>query len=68
MPASAFRRGGPANQGRRREGTLGSAGRRPAPRSRSEPSAEGVDANAGKEHFYEVAKRLDIKGRTAMSK
>jgi cation transport regulator ChaB len=40
----------------------------PRPRSRREPSAEGVDANASKKHLYEVAKRLDITGRTSMSK
>jgi cation transport regulator ChaB len=31
-------------------------------------TAEGVDANASKEHLYEVAQRLDIKGRSRMSK
>jgi cation transport regulator ChaB len=40
----------------------------PRPRSRREPSAEGVDANASKKHLYEVATRLDITGRTSMSK
>jgi cation transport regulator ChaB len=40
----------------------------PRPRSRNEPSAEGVDANASKTHLYEVAKRLGIEGRSAMSK
>ncbi len=29
---------------------------------------EGVDANASKAHLYEVAKRLDIKGRSSMGK
>jgi hypothetical protein len=28
----------------------------------------GVDANASKSHLYEVAKRLDVKGRSRMSK
>ena len=32
------------------------------------PSAEGVDANASKSHLYDVAKRLDISGRSQMSK
>ena len=32
------------------------------------PTAEGVDANASKSHLLEVAKRLDIRGRTRMSK
>ncbi|HEY0541321.1 MAG TPA: ChaB family protein [Actinoallomurus sp.] len=40
----------------------------PRPQSRDEPSAEGVDANASKRHLYEVAKRLGIEGRSAMSK
>lgn len=31
-------------------------------------SAEGVDARASKSHLYEVAKRLDISGRSQMSK
>jgi cation transport regulator ChaB len=29
---------------------------------------EGVDANAGKTHLFEVARRLDIPGRSKMSK
>ena len=32
------------------------------------PTAQGVDANASKEHLYEVAGRLNIKGRSRMSK
>ncbi len=32
------------------------------------PTAGGVDANASKEHLLDVAKRLDIHGRTRMSK
>jgi cation transport regulator ChaB len=40
----------------------------PRPRSRNEPSAEGVDANASKSHLYEVAGRLGIKGRSSMTK
>lgn len=31
-------------------------------------SAGGVDANASKGHLYEVAQRLDIEGRSEMSK
>ncbi len=30
--------------------------------------AGGVDANASKAHLYELAKRLDVKGRSRMSK
>ncbi len=31
-------------------------------------SAEGVDANASKKHLMDVARRLDISGRSTMSK
>ena len=31
-------------------------------------SAEGVDANATKKHLLEMARRLDVKGRSTMSK
>lgn len=31
-------------------------------------TAEGVDANASKKHLVEVARRLDISGRSTMSK
>jgi len=31
-------------------------------------SAEGVDANASKKHLVDVARRLDISGRSSMSK
>ncbi|WP_067172912.1 ChaB family protein [Microtetraspora niveoalba] len=31
-------------------------------------TAEGVDANASKRHLYETAARLDVKGRSSMSK
>jgi cation transport regulator ChaB len=36
--------------------------------SRQGETAGGVDANASKEHLYELAKRLDIRGRSTMSK
>ncbi|HET9874911.1 MAG TPA: ChaB family protein [Mycobacterium sp.] len=32
------------------------------------PSAEGVDANASKQHLLGVARRLDIRGRSTMRK
>jgi ChaB/Rho termination factor, N-terminal domain len=40
------------------------------PRSRSAPrkTAGGVDANASKAHLMDVAKRLDVKGRSRMTK
>ena len=36
--------------------------------SRSGDTAGGVDANASKEHLYELAKKLDVKGRSSMTK
>ena len=32
------------------------------------PSAEGVDANASKKHLLDLARRLDVRGRSTMSK
>ena len=32
------------------------------------PTEEGVDAHASKQHLYDVAKRLDVEGRSRMSK
>ena len=32
------------------------------------PTAGGVDANASKRHLYDLAKRLDVPGRSSMSK
>ena len=32
------------------------------------PTAGGVDANASKKHLYDLAKRLEIAGRSSMSK
>ncbi|QFG24589.1 ChaB family protein [Actinomadura sp. WMMB 499] len=37
-------------------------------RRTSRPTAGGVDANASKSHLYDVAKRLDISGRSNMNK
>ena len=34
----------------------------------SRPTAGGVDENASKEHLYELAKRLDVPGRSGMTK
>ena len=47
---------GPSDE--RAEGGAGSSGE----------SAGGVDANATKEHLYELAARLDVSGRSKMSK
>jgi cation transport regulator ChaB len=40
------------------------------PQSRSRPAqtAEGVDANASKQHLYKVAKELGVEGRSSMTK
>jgi Rho termination factor, N-terminal domain len=35
---------------------------------RSAPTAGGVDANASKAHLMDVARRLDVRGRSRMSK
>ena len=32
------------------------------------PSAEGVDANASKQHLLDIARRLDVRGRSTMAK
>jgi cation transport regulator ChaB len=32
------------------------------------PSAEGVDANASKRHLLDIARRLDVRGRSTMAK
>lgn len=32
------------------------------------PSAEGVDANASKKHLLDIARRLDVPGRSTMAK
>ena len=37
-------------------------------RNTNKPTAEGVDANASKKHLQEVAAKLDISGRSRMTK
>jgi hypothetical protein len=39
-----------------------------AARRGTTPTAEGVDANASKKHLLDVARRLDIPGRSTMNK
>ena len=52
---------GPSDAQAARDTTSGSAqGRR--------DTAGGVDANASKKHLYELAQRLDVPGRSSMSK
>ena len=36
--------------------------------AQARPTAGGVDANASKKHLYGLAQRLDVKGRSTMSK
>jgi ChaB/Rho termination factor, N-terminal domain len=38
------------------------------PRGQSDESYGGVDANASKEHLLELARQLDVPGRSSMSK
>jgi cation transport regulator ChaB len=40
----------------------------PGASRRGDKTAGGVDANASKEHLYRVARRLDVPGRSSMSK
>jgi hypothetical protein len=47
--------------------------RRQAPVERGEPrntgpSAEGVDANASKNHLFDVAQSFEVRGRSTMTK
>lgn len=44
------------------------AAQRGARARRGGPTAEGVDANASKAHLLELAKRLDVRGRSRMTK
>ena len=52
-----------------RKGPSDAQAARSAPSSRqSRPTAGGVDANASKAHLMDLAKRLDVRGRSRMSK
>jgi cation transport regulator ChaB len=52
-----------------RKGPSDKQAKKSTPRSRtSGDTAGGVDANASKSHLYEVAKKLDISGRSRMGK
>jgi cation transport regulator ChaB len=51
---------GPSDSQAARSGT--------AARNRPAPTAEGVDANASKQHLMDVARRLEITGRSRMRK
>lgn len=52
-----------------RKGPSDEQSEKSAPRAREAgPTAGGVDANASKNHLYDVAKKLDIDGRSTMDK
>ena len=52
-----------------RKGPSDTQAARSAPSSRrSRPTAGGVDANASKAHLMDLARRLDVRGRSRMSK
>ncbi|REE94828.1 ChaB family protein [Thermomonospora umbrina] len=55
-------------KGGKRKGPSDKRAATPRPKSQNMPTAEGVDANAGKQHLYEVAKSLGVEGRSKMSK
>jgi cation transport regulator ChaB len=44
------------------------AARSGAPARRGGPTAGGVDANASKAHLLDLARRLDVRGRSTMTK
>ncbi|RAY15898.1 cation transport regulator ChaB [Actinomadura craniellae] len=51
-----------------RKGPSDEEAAKPRARRDTRKTAEGVDAKASKQHLYEVAKALGIKGRSSMSK
>ncbi|MER7622082.1 ChaB family protein [Streptomyces sp. NPDC126503] len=54
---------------RKEHGRKGPSDARAAtPRERPAPSGEGVDEQATKHHLYELAQRLEISGRSRMSR
>jgi cation transport regulator ChaB len=56
-------------EGKGRKGPSDKQASKSTPSSRkSRDTAGGVDANASKQHLYDVAKKLDISGRSRMSK
>jgi cation transport regulator ChaB len=56
-------------EGKGRKGPSDKQAKRSTPGSRKGgETASGVDANASKSHLYEVAKKLDISGRSTMGK
>jgi cation transport regulator ChaB len=55
-------------KGRKGPSDAQAARTRPDSNRRPAPTAEGVDANASKAHLMEVARQLDIRGRSSMRK
>ncbi|MFY1701480.1 MULTISPECIES: ChaB family protein [Micromonospora] len=53
------------DKGRKGPSDRQAAGGGPARRA---PTAGGVDANASKDHLLQVARKLDVKGRSSMTK
>lgn len=66
----SFEKVGDHWEAKRRKGPSDDQAARTGRRARrgTAETAGGVDANASKGHLYEVAKRLDIPGRSKMSK
>jgi cation transport regulator ChaB len=57
-------------EAKERKGPSDAQAAKSAPESNRRPTrtAEGVDANASKAHLMDIAKRLDIRGRSGMRK
>lgn len=54
---------------RKEHGRMGPSDPRAAtPRDKPAPSGEGVDEHASKQHLYHLAQRLEISGRSGMSR
>jgi cation transport regulator ChaB len=63
----SFEKVGDRWQPKREKGPSDERARSGGPNAKGE-SAEGVDANSSKKHLMDVARRLDITGRSTMSK
>jgi cation transport regulator ChaB len=56
-------------EGKGRKGPSDKQAKKSTPGSRRDgKTSSGVDANASKSHLYEVAKKLDVRGRSRMDK
>ncbi|MGV9800831.1 ChaB family protein [Mycobacterium sp. NPDC003449] len=63
----SYERVGDHWEAKKRRGPSDERARSGGPNARGS-SAEGVDANASKKHLMEVARRLDVRGRSTMDK